>query len=301
LARKKNKKKGKPPSKKHRKRSAREAPEEPDREAPATEEPNRAAGDDPLVFDLDADEEPTDAVERLIAETLATAEEDVPTAPDESVIDLDAGLDDDAPALPVVAPASPAVEGGGDRPTTVGGPSSVDECEATAEAAIRALIDLGPVSSPEVRDRLLAEALAHAEHKDARYRVPFAEAPAAARWKALLALLIVLVAGAITAVPPGWARPEPPAQLEPAERTRNLRIALLLQSQQVEAFRVRAQRLPTSLGELPRTLPGVRYVRSGSRAYQLIAYEADGNAIVYDSASPTPPFSELATAWASAQ
>ena len=74
-------------------------------------------------------------------------------------------------------------------------------------------------------------------------------------------------------------------------------MGLLLQAQQVEAFRVRSQRLPNSLEELPATLPGVRYARSGNRAYQLIAYERDGNAIVYDSANPAPSFRVFMSVW----
>jgi hypothetical protein len=270
--------------------------------------------DDIPVIDLDVDEAPDDALEKLIAETLATAgvDDDAPE-PDEPVIDLDASLDADigdageaatpdaeaAPNEPVEGSPRATAEAATDQPViaerSAGG--APQDAEA-AEAAIRALIDLGPTSSPEVRDRLLAETLAHAEHHDARYRVPFSQAPTAGRWKALLALVVVLVAGAVATVPPRWARPDPPAQLGPAERASNLRLALLLQAQQVEAFRVRVQRLPASLDEVTQTLPGVRYVRSGSRAYQLIAYEANGNAIVYDSTSPTPPFGTLAPNWA---
>ena len=250
--------------------------------------------DDVPVVDLDADGASDEGVEQLIAETLATASSD------------DEAPESDAPDIDLDASPSAATENATDRPVVAERSADGDaedakamEAAEAAEAAIRALIDLGPISSPEVRDRLLAEALAHAEHQDARYRVPFSQTPTAGRWKAFLALVIVLVAGAVAAVPPGWVRPDPPAQLGGAERASHLRVALLLQAQQVEAFRVRAQRLPASLVEVTRTLPGVRYVRSGSRSYQLIAYEANGNAIVYDSTSPTAPFGALAPSWAS--
>jgi len=318
-------KKKKPASRRKGKRSRKKASNESPPEATETEAETEASADlaesadaavanDIPVIDLDADEAPDDAVEKLIAETLATAgvDDEAPET-DEPVIDLDASLDADvgdageaaapdaeaAPNEPVEGSPRATAEAATDQPVIVersaGG--TAQDAEA-AEAAIRALIDLGPTSSPEVRDRLLAETLAHAEHQDARYRVPFSQTPTAGRWKAFLALVVVLVAGAVATVPPRWARPDPPAQLGPAERASNLRLALLLQAQQVEAFRVRVQRLPASLDEVTQTLPGVRYVRSGSRAYQLIAYEANGNAIVYDSASPTPPFGTLAPNWA---
>ena len=44
-------------------------------------------------------------------------------------------------------------------------------------------------------------------------------------------------------------------------------------------------------------MPGVRYVRSGNRSFQLVAYGQDGRAIVYDSASPASEFVRLPTSW----
>jgi len=243
------------------------------------------ADDDIVVLDLDADIDDggaTDEVELLIAETLAIApEEDGDADPDEPAIDLDAELEE--------APA--------ERPVTETEAAATEAEPAPADSA-RQEIDLGPVSSPEVRDRLLAAALAHAEHKDARYRVPFAGPTSTARGKLLAASVVLLAAGVAAVAPPGWARPDPPAQLGAADRAHSLRVALVLQAQQVEAFRVRAQRLPAALDEVGAVLPGVRYVRSGNRAYQLIVYEADGNAIVYDSASPIDAPGALGAGWA---
>ena len=51
------------------------------------------------------------------------------------------------------------------------------------------------------------------------------------------------------------------------------------------------------LTELPAQLPGVRFVKSGNRAYQLIGYEVDGNAIIYDSSNPAPQFERLVPSW----
>ncbi len=237
------------------------------------------------VLDLDDDEGASEAIDRLLAQALGGApREEATPEPEVAFIDLDADV---TPAPPRARASRPAPAGG--RPPSrlvqaaaAGGMDDVDEPGIS--------LDLGEVSTPEAR--------AHAEHKEARYRVPVVDTRQAARWKALASGVLLVLAGAVAVAPPQWVRPEPPAQLNAAARTRDIRMALLLQAQQVEAFRVQSQRLPNSLDELPALLSGVRYARSGNRAYQLIAYESDGNAIVYDSANPAQPFRILMSAWA---
>lgn len=295
-------------------------PESPEEE---NVEPIVLEDDELAVIDLD-DDQGEYPVERLIAEAIANALPEEALEPPEPVIDLDAALEGEEGEPVGVAPSADVgqtVDASGDagpgieerpaesvaadsRAATEG--AAVDDDarrlprQEIADEVARRLVDLGPVSSPEVRDRLLAEALAHAEHQEARYRIPFSTATAVARWKALAGTLILLLAGVLALAPPGWARPEPPPPLAAEERARNLRVALLLQAQQIEAFRVRTQQLPSSLDEVPETLPGVRYVRSGTRAYQLIAYEPNGSAVVYDSTDPGPAFAGLTVGWRSA-
>jgi hypothetical protein len=269
---------------------------------------------DVSVVDLDADlDEALEddvgsaaAIAQLIAETVAGAPEAEPdTERDEPAIDLDEppiGVDE----APIDAD-EPAAAAPGERPAAMRGvqPASAAElADDTADAVVPpvtpgiAAIDLGPVSTPEFRDRLLAQALAHAEHQDARYRVPFSNARSINRWKGLAASFVLLLALVVAVAPPAWVRPEPPVELSPAARGRAIRLGLLLQAQQVEAYRVRSQELPATLDDLSIRLPGVRYAKSGNRAFQLVAYEPDGNAIVYDSSNPAPPFRALADRWA---
>jgi len=221
-----------------------------------------------LDADLDEDLDSPEALDRLISETLVTAEVESDGAHPEA--------DEQEPAVLAPDPI-------------------VDAAESPEE--VREAVDLGPVSTPEARDRLLAEALAHSELQEARYRVPFSGPRRASWWKGLAALVLFLLAGIAAVAPPEWVLPEPPAQLDAADRARGLRMALLLQAKQVEAFRVDHLRLPDSLDELAGRLPGVVFVRSGNRAYQLIAYEADGKAIIYDSANPAPEFEALDSGW----
>ena len=246
------------------------------------------------ILDLD-DDEGTEAIDRLIAKAVvgapAVQEEVEPEAP---LIDLDADEPAASPTRAAAGPGAPT-RSEAERLAAVVARSAIDETDIPAIS-----LDLGEVSTPEARARLLAEALAHAEHKEARYRVPM-DTGTARRWKSLAATGIFVLAAWVAAAPPGWVRPEPPAQLNAAARVRNIRTALLLQAEQIEAFRVRTQRLPNSLDELPATLPGVRYARSGNRAYQLIGYEPDGNAVVYDSTNPSAGFRVLLAAWPPAE
>lgn len=170
---------------------------------------------------------------------------------------------------------------------------SASELEGVAELAR----ELALLSTPETRSRLLAEAVAHSEAKEARYRVPMAEPGAALRWKAPLALAIFLAAALVAVAPPAWVVPPPPAQLDVADRLYGIRLSLLFQAQQVEAFRAREQRLPDSLDEVAVRLAGIRFVRSSSRVYQLVGYTPGGEAVVYDATNPGPAFERLAAAW----
>ena len=188
----------------------------------------------------------------------------------------------------------------GDEPGAVGAGTQADAAEepsGSQEEDLQEAVDLGEVSAPEMRDRLLAQTLAHAEMKDVRYRVPYSDSRNIDRWKAGVASLLFLAALWAAFAPPQWARPEPPARIDGAQHLVDIRHALLLQAQQVDAYRVRWQRLPDALDELPGQLPGVRYVRSGNRAFQLIAYTTDGGAIIYDSSDPAPEFEGLGAGW----
>lgn len=280
------------------------------RDASAEEDDGRDdAGDEEVgVEDVDAvlddDLDESEDLAALIAQTVAGAEpEDHVAKPlveplDDEPVEV---IDGEQPApLPAAADPMDAVgdaDSQGTPEADFAVPATPAKEEAADEADLTGAIDLGPVSTPESRDRLLAQTLAHAELQDARYRVPFSDPRRAARWKGAVAALLILVAATVAVAPPAWVQPEPPAELDDTGRARSIRAALLLQAQQVDAYRIRFQRLPDSLDELPHRLPGLRLVKSGNRAFQLIGYEQDGNAIIYDSADPAPEFGRLVPSW----
>ncbi|MBM4182975.1 MAG: hypothetical protein FJ207_01985 [Gemmatimonadetes bacterium] len=220
--------------------------------APPTRDVELAAEEEIEVVDLDADEDdtPSQAIDKLITKAVVGAPPElVEEEPEVPLIDLDA----DEPRAPVWAPApvgsAPTASAEAARLAIAAARGGVDEDDVTSFS-----VDEGEVSTPEARARLLAQALAHAEHQESRYRLP-TDTGAARRWKAVAASVIFVLAGWVAVAPPVWVRPEPPAQLNEAARARSIRTALLLQAQQIEAFRVEAQRLPATLGELPGSLP----------------------------------------------
>lgn len=169
--------------------------------------------------------------------------------------------------------------------------------EGVATLPEELILDLGESATPEERDRVLAAALAHVEMQDAIYRVPL-ESGASRRWKGLLATAVFLMALVLVGLPPAFLVPRAPPPLTVSETAEGTRLALLMQAEQIEAFRVRSGRLPMSIDEVDTALPGVRFVRSSNRLYQLIAYTPSGEAVVYDSASPDPSFAATAEVWA---
>lgn len=140
-------------------------------------------------------------------------------------------------------------------------------------------------SSTEERDRLIAEALAHAEARDLNYRPP-SVAPRAVRWKGGLGVAGIFLGAALLVAPPDWLRGDPPPSVPREARDLGARAILYLQAQEIEAYRQRHQRLPERLDDLEAALPSLRFVRSNDRVYQLVVYGPDGRAVVYDSTRP---------------
>lgn len=255
-------------------------------------------GEQEAPLDLDAEEDYDR--ERLIAEAIAFAE---------------AGESGTDPA-PATSGAEAEVPEGEESTRSVTFPTRpgvapLPTIGADALAALRVMnsqgitlpdelvLDLGEATTPEDRDRLLAAALAHVEMQDAMYRVSTEPNHQASSWKAAAAAILFLLATATAANPPGWVVPEAPATLTTADRLDGVRLTLLLQLQQIEVYRVREGRLPDALTDLPIVLPGVRFVKSNNRVYQLVAHAPDGEAVLYDSAAPAPWFDEVAARWTS--
>jgi hypothetical protein len=151
-------------------------------------------------------------------------------------------------------------------------------------------------SSPDERDRLIAEALAHAVARDALYRPPTEVLPSG-RWRSALALVLLVLSGVLASAPPSWLQGAPRPTVTDRDRALGVRVALELQAEQIEAFRQRNQQLPMELAELSSPLPGIRFVRSDHRLYQLVAYGPDRRPVILESTRPSAEPRETATAF----
>ena len=161
--------------------------------------------------------------------------------------------------------------------------------------------DLDPksdrVSSPEDRARLVAETLAHAVAQEAQYsqRVPVAVRGGGGRTAA--ALVLFALAAVIGVAPPAWLSGAPPRVVPSQSREEGAVAALYIPAQAVEAHRTRTGTLPATLEETGVVVPGVRFVRSNNRVYQLVTAQPGGTALVYDSSRPDPRFTQMGDGW----
>lgn len=224
---------------------------------------------------------------------------------EEEDIDVDAVLASieelrSPPSAPAPADPSAAADSdstGGGSPAEEPGDGGISWGDEAAD------LDAQPaeLSKPEERDRLIAQALAHAEAQDARYRQPMPGAGQAGRWKSLFAMVVFLISGYVAVAPPSWTLGDQAPRVTEGDQVRGVRFTLLLQAEEIETFRALNQRLPESLNELSVQLPGIRFVRSGPRAYQLFGFSSGGERIVYDPASPDVEFEavrgELESIW----
>ena len=153
------------------------------------------------------------------------------------------------------------------------------------------------VGSDEDRDAVLAEALTHTAILEARYRGPLTDTSPPRSWKTPLAMVVFFLSAYLLIAPPAWLTGEDFPLPSRSVKERGIKSAIFIQAQQVEAFRVRQGRLPSSLEELENALPGIRFVRSNSRVYQLVAPGVDGPAFIYDSARPINYFAAAAEGW----
>jgi hypothetical protein len=156
---------------------------------------------------------------------------------------------------------------------------------------------LHQISRPEDRQRLLAEAMEHADAQEAQYRLGPPDEPTHGLWKAPVALAIFTLAALVGIFPWSWLGGPPPLRIEDSDLDHGLRAVMYIQAQQVNVFRMRTGRIPDALDDLPVRFPGLRLVKSNNRVFQILAYQPGGEVLVFDSGHPSPAFAAAVSGW----
>jgi hypothetical protein len=141
----------------------------------------------------------------------------------------------------------------------------------------------------------VAAVLKHAAEHDERSRTkrPPRKQP---KWMLPVGIQLAVLAVYLLISPPRWITVHPIAAPDSAALQEGLRMAMYVQSQQIEAYRVQHGRLPTTLAELPGTpQPGVEYQLEGSDAYRLVGSDGPA-ALIYDSTESPADFLGTAAA-----
>jgi len=135
-------------------------------------------------------------------------------------------------------------------------------------------------SGSETADTL-AEVLEHAAAKevaahkrDAPKRQP--------KWMLPLGINLGVFAIYLLIAPPQWVVMDPIEGPPPAEQLRSYQVAIFLQAGSVEMYRRENGRLPDRTEDIPKTSPGVEYIRVSADVYQLFA-DVNGEPLVYTS------------------
>lgn len=157
------------------------------------------------------------------------------------------------------------------------------------------------ISRPEDRQRLLAEAMAHADAQEAQYRLGPPAEPGRGQWKTPVALAIFTLAALIGIFPSHWLAGPPPLPIADSDLDHGLWAIMYIQAQQVNVFRMRTGRIPDSLDELPVRFPGLRLVKSNNRVFQILALGPGGEVMVFDSGHPSPAFAAAVSGWDSGE
>lgn len=81
-----------------------------------------------------------------------------------------------------------------------------------------------------------------------------------------------------------------PAALPPERMDANVRVALFMLAQRIEAFRAEAGHFPVALGDIGEAVEGVRYSVLSDAVFELRAEATGGAAVVFRSDQPVDAF-----------
>lgn len=146
-------------------------------------------------------------------------------------------------------------------------PAAAEAVLVDSDGAVADLFAEPGISDDAERAALLAAILREQALRSGGWRTaPRRRTPAGTR---MAAAVLVLVAGWLWLLPPGWAQPDLPPPVPAELQEAGLRLGMYLQAQQIESFRRRRGRLPDVLEETGEPLPRMHYRRLDARVYRL--------------------------------
>lgn len=151
-----------------------------------------------------------------------------------------------------------------------------------------------PARGQEAADAVAAVLKHAAEHEERARKKPPPKKQS--KWMLPLGIQLAVIAIYLLISPPGWITVHPIKGPDPAMQEQGLRMAIYIQSQQIEAYRIKNGRLPTSLAELGGSVqPGVEYQLQGTGQYQLVGTNGKA-ALIYSSTESAQRFLGTAAA-----
>lgn len=110
------------------------------------------------------------------------------------------------------------------------------------------------------------------------------------KWMLPVGIQLAVLAVYLLISPPGWVVVHPIEAPDPAVSEQSLRLAMYMQSQRIEAYRLNNGRLPASLDEIGASVsPGVEYQLQGTNEYRLVGTNGPA-ALIYDSTESPAEF-----------
>lgn len=134
----------------------------------------------------------------------------------------------------------------------------------------------------------VAAVLKHAAERDKAVKTKAPRKPPP-KWLLPLGIQLSVIALYLLVLPPKWVTVNPIQVQDPTVAVQQLRLAMWLQAQRVDAYRLEHGRLPEQLADAGSTIEGVEYHRQGMSEYQLVATVGE-EALVYDSTESPEDF-----------
>jgi hypothetical protein len=159
----------------------------------------------------------------------------------------------------------------------------------SSEDQIRPYHAKGDARGQETADAVAAVLKHAAEREEAAHKKSTPKKQP--RWMLPVGIQLAVLAVYLLISPPAWVVVHPIEAPDPAVAEQSLRVAMYMQSQRIEDWRIKNGRLPTTLAEIGASVtPGVEYQIVGTNQYRLVGTNGPEASLVYDSTESPDDF-----------